>query len=89
MNFVHSRMRHSLRRDPVGVPAIPNVLAGVWPAHWNGSATQLNDEHRPFILVQPAELRHFIIREKTCGKALASDGSGGQGESLPGVPDVV
>ena len=52
-------------------------------------ATQLDDEHRPLILVQAAELRDFIVREMTDRKPVASDGSGGEREGLPGVPHVV
>jgi hypothetical protein len=48
-----------------------------------------DNEHRPLILVQAAELCDFIVREMTGGKAVASDGSGGERECLPGVPDVV
>ena len=61
----------------------------VWLAHWNGSATQLDNEHRPLILVQATELRDLIVREMTDRKAVASDGSAGKRERLPGVPHVV
>ncbi len=89
LNPVNERVGDSFFRELIRVPAVPNGLAGVWFAHWNGLATQLDNEHRPFILVKAAELRDFIVREMTDRKAVASDGSGGEREGLPGVPHVV
>ena len=69
--------------------AVPNGLGCVRFAHWNGAAAQLDNEHRPLVLVQATELRDFIVREMTDRKAVASDGSGGERKRLPGVPDIV
>jgi hypothetical protein len=39
--------------------------------------------------VQATGLRDFIVREMTDGKAIASDGSGGKRECLPGMSHIV
>jgi hypothetical protein len=89
VNPVNARVSGSFFRELIRVPAVPNGLAGIWFAHWNGPATQLDNEHRPLIFGQAAELRDFIVREMADRKAFASDGSGGEREGLPGVPHVV
>ena len=43
-------------------------------AHWNGTAAQLDNEHRPLILVQAAGLGDFIVTEMTERKGVASNG---------------
>ena len=89
VNPVNARVNDSFFRELIRVAAVPNGLAGVWFAHWNGSATQLDNEHWPLILVQATELRDFIVREMTDREAVASDGSGGERKGLPGVPYIV
>ena len=89
MNPVNARVNGSFFRKLIRVPAVPNGLTGVWFAHWDRPATQLDNEHRPLILGQAAELRDFIVRKMTDRKAVASNGSGGEREGLPGVPYVV
>jgi hypothetical protein len=48
-----------------------------------------NKEHWLLIVREATELRDFIIGEMAYRKAVASNGSGGEGERLPGVPYVV
>jgi hypothetical protein len=62
----------------IRVDAEPNDLAVVGFAHWNGPATQLDNEHRPFIPVQAAQLRDLVIGELTGREGIASDGSSGE-----------
>src|ERR1039458_3767029 len=88
-NPVNPRVSDGFPREPIRATAVPNGRAGVWFAHWNGRATQLDDEHGPLILVQSAEPRDVIVREMTGRKGVASDGSSGEREGLPGVPHVV
>ena len=89
VNPVNARVSGSFFREVIRLPSVPIGLASVWFAHWNGPATQLYNEHRPLILMQAHELRDFIVREMTDRKAVASNGSGGEREGLPGVPHVV
>src|ERR1035437_417330 len=76
-------------RELIRVAAVPNGLARIRPARWNGPATQLDKEHGSLILLQATEPRDFIVREMTDRKAVASNSPGGESERLPGVPYVM
>ena len=55
VNPVNPRVSDSFCGELIRVSAVPNGLAAAWFAHWNGSAAQLDNEHRPLILVQATE----------------------------------
>lgn len=89
VNPPNPRISGSFSREPIRVPAVPNGLVDIWLAEGNRLSAHFDHEHRPFILVQPAETRDVIVREMTGCKAVASDGASGKCERLPGVPHVV
>ena len=85
MNPVNPRVNDDFCRELIRLSVIPDRLGCVRFTHWNRPAAQLDNEHRPLVLVQATGLRDFIVREMTDGKAVASDGSGGKRECLPGM----
>ena len=89
MNAVYEWVRNPLLRELIRVPVEPNGLVGVGFAHWNGAAVQSDNKHRPLVLVGATEPRYFIVREMANREAIASDGSGGKRNRLPGMPHVV
>jgi hypothetical protein len=71
VNPVNLRVNDAFSRELIRLAAVPDGLSGIWFTHWNRPAAQLDNEHRPLVLVQATALRDFIVREVTEPKAVA------------------
>ena len=89
VNPVNPRVSGFFCGELIRPAAIPNGLAGIGFSRWNGPAAQFDKEHWRLIAREASELRDFVIREIAYRKTVASNGSGAEGERLPGVPYVV
>jgi hypothetical protein len=89
VNLFNTCVSDCLCRNLARVPAVPNGLAGLPLADWNGPATQLDNEHRPLVRFEAAGLGDFIVAKMAERKGVASNGLRGYCERLPSVPDVV
>jgi hypothetical protein len=76
-------------RNLIGVAAVPNAFSAAWFTQGDGTAAQLDNKHRPLILMQAAELGDIIVRKASSREVLAAHCLRSGCDGLPGVSNVV
>src|SRR5579862_1656598 len=89
VNSLNQWISYLLLRQSVGLTSEQNCLDWFQRPHGNGSALELDDKHRPLILIQETLFRNSVIRKLAKRKTFAADRSSSESESLPGMPDIV